>query len=392
MKKFTFLLLLTIISLNGQAQITIDQVNMTLDITGDTLFMAEFNPVGIALPQSGADMIWDYSSTPIVNTKELIYEEANNPLFPNSNIRLATSYTLVGAPIPVSTHRYMTFDAQGLSFDGTEQFYVPIPLGSFTGNPADSLFNLGGARTEMPSWTWIDFPLNYNDTSTTNSYNDIQIVVDAPTFGLSNYIVTQRRFSTTSKDANGWGKLVLTDPTTMTPDTIEVLLQERTVMSVDTFYDAAGGLVPETLLGILGLTQGAVGAELKYYYFYTAGLNQYAMVIAQADGVNALAEYNTEIFANGLHVNTKNIKPIKVSHRVYPNPIQNHQFQLELDKNNMEDWQLEISNVLGQAVHQESVTDNISTVRLDANLNSGQYFYTVKNEEGQIVANGKLVW
>jgi hypothetical protein len=391
MKRFTLLVLVTMITFSTQAQITINQVNMTLDITGDTLFMANFDFNNLVIPQPGTDMIWDYSTVPVASTKELIYEAANNPLFPTSNMRLATSYSLIGSPDLVPTHRYMTFDAQGLSFDGTEVFDVAIPLESFTANPADTLFNLAGARTETPAWTFIDFPLNYNDASITDSYSDFPIKVDAPTFGLANYEVTQRRFTRTTKDVTGWGKLVLTDPATMMPDTIEVLLQTRTVISVDSFYDAQG-LVPQGLLFVLGASQGAASPPATYHYFYTKGLNQYAMVIAEENLGIFLAEYNTEIFKNGLHVSTKDLKSATVAHNVYPNPVQNHQFQLELDKNNMENWQLEISNMLGQTVHQEFVTDNISTVRLNENINSGQYFYTVKNETGQIVANGKLVW
>ena len=95
--------------------------------------------------------------------------------------------------------------------------------------------------------------------------------------------------------------------------------------------------------------------------------------------------------SDGLFTNTSVVEMPKTKVSVYPNPIQNHQFQLEIEKNNGENWRLDIYNILGQSIHNELIMNNISTIELNNNLPSGQYFYTVRNENGQLVANGKLM-
>jgi hypothetical protein len=99
---------------------------------------------------------------------------------------------------------------------------------------------------------------------------------------------------------------------------------------------------------------------------------------------------NKSAFTLGIPVNTLNAKQELLVHSAYPNPIQGNQFQIDIDKNNAENWQLDIYNTLGQTVHNEIIINNISMVRLDNRLPNGQYLYTIRNENGQTVANGKL--
>jgi hypothetical protein len=388
MKKFTLLTLLLCGSYFGQAQITLDHTDYNYSTTSETFDFVHFNDSSVVLPQSGADMIWDYTAGQANGGHSVIYEGISNPDFPNSNLRTPVMVRYLGIDFP--TYRYHTYDTTGFRKNGQMDLSIALPLASVTGNTADTLLVIGGSRIESNPWYFFKLPMSYNQTSDVTGIGEINFIANVPTFGLNNFPIRQIIERNIVSNVEGWGKLVLMNPITAEADTFEVLLKKDVATLTTFYYDANNNLLPPTLLTPLGLTQG-YSVTSDSYSFYTKGLNQFALSITVINGLIDGVAYNEQVFTNGMPISTSSVKESFVANKVYPNPIQGNQFQLEIEKNNGENWQLDIYNTLGQNVHNELVRDNISTVQLENNLPKGQYFYTVRNENGQIVANGKLM-
>ena len=131
----------------------------------------------------------------------------------------------------------------------------------------------------------------------------------------------------------------------------------------------------------------------SFQYTVPAGYN-----FDELSVIGVLAKYSTALGqryvlnVNDQHLltGTETIRNQLTNVNLYPNPIQNHQFQFELEKNNLEVWQLEIYNLMGQRIYDKQIIDDNTTVQLPLELPSGQYFYSLKNENGQRIANGLL--
>lgn len=388
MKNLILLSFMLTLCISIQAQITINHWDHTLDLTGDTLFLTGLDPANATIPQGGVDMVWDYSGIAITTSTTTEYNVASDADFPNSNLGVNTTYTILGL-VTLPGQNHYTLNNQGFYDDGRTNMAIGIPLISFTGNSADTIFTSDSPQKESNPIPYIEFPLDYGNTSTTTSTASNQYIGNVAAFGLSNYGVKEQYTTVSSIDVSGWGKLILTDPTTMQPDTFEVLLQKRTRSNMMNYLDDQGNATSPTLLGAFGITD-SVMTNITYHYFYAKGVNRFTFLIYEQDGMVTTMSQNDEAFTKAFNVNAEEVKPLSVSHRVYPNPVQNNQFQLELDKNNSADWTLEVYNLVGQTVHQASITDNNSSIYLDNNLTTGHYLYTVKNENGQVIANGKL--
>ena len=377
---------------NLQAQITIEHSDFTLDPTGDNILLAEYDASSWLAPNAGENMTWNYSNGTQLGTSSFVFEATSNPSYPNANMRYSTTIGLAGMFFALPTYGYVNVDQQGFGYQGIDVPGAIVPLEFLTGNPADTLFHLETARTETNPWNYVSFPLNYDDSSIIVSESVQSVIVESPTFGLSYFQIDQVLTTTIEKNVIGWGNLILKNPSTSQDMTLEVLLHERIEVRVDSFFDVSGNPIPNALLNVLGLSQGSVSGEFTYYDFFAKGANYRVMRLAGPTGGSpAYSDVNLEAFLIAFNVDTEEVQPEFVNHKIYPNPIQNHQFQLGLEKNNSENWQLEVYNLIGQTVHQASITDNNSVVYLNNNLTKGHYLYAVKNEMGQVVSKGKLV-
>ena len=65
-------------------------------------------------------------------------------------------------------------------------------------------------------------------------------------------------------------------------------------------------------------------------------------------------------------------------------------FQLEIEKESAKNWTLQIYTGFGQLVQTEAISSNNTSVKLNDNLLSGHYFYTILNENNEFAANGKF--
>jgi hypothetical protein len=264
---------------------------------------------------------------------------------------------------------------------------VDFLLAGVTGNPADTLKVIGSPiLKKLPI---VTFPIEYGNLYEDTTRSFLNFIGNVPSLGLSNFPITQVYRNETITEIVGWGQIALRNPITQVVDTFETLLQHEITVNIDSFYDATNNPLPMILLAPLGRSQGEIDT-FENYRFFVPELDYAAFEIVYTNGIVNFAYLNKSAFTLGIPVNTLNAKQELLVHSAYPNPIQGNQFQIDIDKNNAENWQLDIYNTLGQTVHNEIIINNISMVRLDNRLPNGQYLYTIRNENGQTVANGKL--
>lgn len=390
MKQITLWALSIFIALPMHAQITIEASDFAFNPNPveDTIFYWGFDKIQLSAPQFGADVFWDFSTLPLDGqTYRTVFESATHPDFPTATLRLPADPAYFG--VPFSTFDYFTYDNTGLYLDGMVDPSFDFPLGSVTGNTADTISLIGGGRLGTEPRPVVTFPLIYGDSSTIVSYSSLNFIADVPSFGLNNAPITQSVKRTITSQVNGWGKVTLLNPTTQMVDTFETLLYYQVDVRVDSFYDAANNPVPNSLLNQVGFSQGESFTH-EHFSFIIPGADYLAVYFYRLDGVWSTALCNKSVFTGATPVSTSDVASNAVHHRIYPNPVQNHRFQLEMDKNNAENWQLQIFDALGRVVHSEAVVDNVHTVQLDSSLPLGQYFYRLRRPNGQVMATGKL--
>lgn len=394
MKRFTLFLLMAMIAITSTAQITITEADYDLNIQGDIANYTAIDTTGgtLAIPQAGADMVWDYSGISLTTNSHSVIYPSSNALIPAANLRKLGGFEILKAVLPSAT--YYNYDSTGYSIAGYAHVGAGLPLISITGHSPDTLFVQPSVSNYATPIYLMKFPCNYGDSMVNTAKSYHQYLADVAVFGLDDYEVNQEKTYISEYNVKGWGKLVLPNENTMTNDTFEVLLRQRITTDIDSFFDAVGNQVATGLLTAFGYAQGR-SLTVERNTFFVKGLSSYAFTISVVNGVVISANLNRNVFDTqtvGTNVATK---PNHIAHTVFPNPIQNHQFQIEFEKTSSKDWTFEMVNVLGQRVHQEMFSEGETTVRktirLDSSLSKGAYFYAIRNEDGQVIANGRVI-
>ena len=89
----------------------------------------------------------------------------------------------------------------------------------------------------------------------------------------------------------------------------------------------------------------------------------------------------------------ENVAPSKI--QVYPNPVSNNQFTIQFGKITAGNYNIEMTNVMGQIVMQRAVNvqaeDQVETITLKASMARGVYLIKVSGKSNESVLSQKLV-
>lgn len=384
MKKLFLPVLFLLSALQMQAQITIDYADFPLDTNGDTL-KAAF--ISLSLPEVGTNMVYDYSSSTINSSPNFTISSLQHTSsdFPANSLRRTFYYPGPFNNSFVENYLFRTLDNQCYCMLGYEQ-------AGYTSNVSGgTVERLAGADVFPTPSPWFTFPMNYADAYVTTNRTLTDFVFTGSSFAnIPNGEVSMARTTIDSINVDGWGIALLTNPFTNTIDSFDVLYLRRSTTRIDSFYNNTGAAIDSVTLAAANTIQGTSRSAI-FHELYTKGTAKALITWEEyPPSQSASAFVSLDAFNEAFPVSDNEVKTALVSHRVFPNPVVNQQFQLELNKNNAENWQLEIYSTLGQAVHLQSITDNITGVELDAKMAKGFYFYAVKNELGEIVAKGQL--
>ncbi|TXB70175.1 T9SS type A sorting domain-containing protein [Phaeodactylibacter luteus] len=388
MKSLVLSMLLLALALPAFAQISLQPGDITMSPNGDTIHYTRLAINEVLLPEGGEDKVWDYSNITFNGSQIGVFSANDTEFFPSSNLYAPIESVYAG--VPVLINRYFTLTDDGFSIDGFVDLSLELPLQAATGNPADTLIIVGGERAESVARAIYQLPMAYEDEWGMDSRSNINFVVNAPTFGLAGFAVRQQIDRTVSTTVNGWGTILLRDPDTEEVLEFETLLVTEQNTRRDSFLDAANNPLPAALLAPLGLTQGSE-SNATHYYFYMPGLDYFGVYFFSADGELETALQNKDLFQNGTPVVSTRWQQVpQVAHKVFPNPVAGHQFELQLDKNSTEEWGLSVFDTAGRLAHQQIVVGPLERISLPAQLTAGSYFYQLTNAAGQTVGSGKI--
>ena len=341
-------LLLSMIFATGllNAQITVTEANIA--IPTDVIMQSNDTMPSVAVPTSGANQTWDYSTGLVEHTIDTL--SMSNPgwltqgsFFPTSNLAAvdqngfevyfindASSFRMIGA-------------AGDIFGTGMKQIYT---------NPADE---------------FIRFPSNFNDSYTTNSVQIVSILgsdVGAPVDSILN-----KRYATKMRTIDGWGTITTpygtfdalrTDEVSYKADSvwaynfgIESLVQNNT----DTVYTITfWSNDPTTGFPVMEFTHDNAGNVLSAQWL-------------KSQPVTAIENIENE------------------SASIFPNPAVDY---ISVKSEGLEVASIEIFTLDGKMILTETINQSSSKVDIQS-LNNGTYLYNLKNANGEIIANDKLV-
>lgn len=163
---------------------------------------------GTAFPDTGENVVWDYSHfVPCDNCESITEFQANKDKeFPSSNRIAATLITLLG--FPISGTEYYEIDETGDLYRIAEVFKPKtIPLKRITGHPLDKV--KVEEHKNINRILEYDFPFEYGKKWTTNSIDTIHFLLNMPSANITNLAVQEINLDTTFQSIIGYGKLKL---------------------------------------------------------------------------------------------------------------------------------------------------------------------------------------
>lgn len=327
-------------------------------------------------PSGGANMAWDYSG-PVTSEwfYKREYEVPNNPEFPNATTSREALFELNAIQIDgrAYTERLASGDAiVGYKYNGS---FVDLGLG-YLDIPEQNVYEVGVPDLHLPA----SFQSSYSDTTR----RPITTLLTVPALQLDEAMLVYTEIRYYSDSVIGWGTLKMPEDY----GTYQVLLQKRTYTSIDSFL-LEGQPAPPQLLDIFGVTQGRVSVT-EEWTFHAPGVASNLMVFTQ--GAAGFETYYREA-SSVSHINENVAATLPVN--VFPNPVTGERLGVAFEKASSSQWQLAISNGLGETVQWFSLDQPAGPVRLElglsAGLPSGGYYYQIFDEAGHQQARGKFV-
>jgi hypothetical protein len=378
---------------NSGAQITINQADFPVSQDQHrTTYSWVGNDQNYLSPVEGPNQIWDYQGITNNGPADFLWSPATDPFFTDGYHFEAASVSL--SAFSVKSDFYMGYDALGYFRYGKQQYDTTFSLTAVTGGPTDELNFVADQQLFSDFSNDVVFPMTYGDqwADTYSRTTPFEITVAA--FGLSGTPGTHKRIFMMDREVVGYGKLLMSHPTTTISDSMDVLLVKNNYQTIDSFF--VGGMpAPATLLGGLGLTQGEV-TNNYHSFFYRKG---YGDVLIEFEGTSATS--GTALISmfyneNGVLPSTVGLEENVISAaNMYPNPTQaGTQLFIELNQSNNGITEINLTSLSGQEIQVldfNSSNSDMIGLNIPASLGAGHYFIQGKNAEGTKVFIERLV-
>jgi hypothetical protein len=354
------------------AQVTV--TNATFPAVGDTLKTAtDLNPSGVTITAPAGNSSWDFSSLKISLAETFAFRNANEGSIsvPGANMFVAigqnseayynvsaTKLELIGVLGP---------DPLGFTMDALYKFSPPLverraPLTYPAVNNSSSALNIPFKTSDLPPF--LVAILDSLPGPTPDSFR-IKIKLDRTDF------------------VDAWGKLAI-------PGGTYDVLREKSTETTETRIE-----IKVPLIGWWDITDlfpiPNTGGNTSISYTFWNDVAKEPIAIVQMDSTGANVEQVT--FKNNGVLSAGEDEPTVVpTVRISPNPVVSDA-RFEFLNVAQGDYTLQIINLKGEVVLEKNLRLNISYVEsVDMSaLATGQYFYTLSDKKGSILASGKLV-
>lgn len=400
MKPFLFTTF-SVIALNfsAMAQITINRTDFAVSQTQlDSAAWKQLKKDGAVLPTWGNNQIWDYStlkdSLPIINkyynapalgfgTPPAAFADATHAFNYNSGFQVF-SYP---------SRAYLKMDATGFYHLGYATNGSKFSITALSGGLNDSIFFNAGAYRYTSPWNIYKFPMTANTVWKSNfkEATDFQLSIGA--FGLNKTPGVRVTHIIQTDTIVGWGTLKQRNPATGAVLNFAVLLSQRKLTTVDSFY-LGGAPAPAALLSAFALIQGNTTVSPAEYSFLAIGFNEPLMEFLTTATGTIRSITRAVSPSLGLVAPTQETNDFNVATKVYPNPT-TEAISFEFSKTNAANWNIMIYDMAGKIISIHPITGSEGVVNqritLNASLPNGTYFYNLLDETSLIRATGKVM-
>ena len=313
----------------------------------------------IAAPSAGSNKVYDY-------TNVVLNAPYGFTLPRNSVPTLITDATHQGeglsddisATLALAYYNLMyKIDATGVSLLGWAIPALTIPLGG-----SDNLT----IAQQYAKYSKPIYIQKFPETAGTLLNDNLPTVVEYnftlsyAAAGLVNTPGIRRQYITQKDSIVGWGILKRKSPSGIILSD-SVLLSSRVKTTVDSFF-LAGSPAPAALVSALGATQGRIAASSRLSFLQKNRAVATMYFFYPSANFTGTPSVSME-FGDALHTPTTEAPQGDNAIKVYPNPTKGGQITLELAQNT--EGGVSISNVLGQILFQQNVTEALTTLQID---------------------------
>lgn len=389
MKRFFTLFAFVFLSIHIQAQVTIERSDFTLEPDTRVVYWY-LDEEGVTIPESGEALIWDYSGLSVGNGYFTDFEANMSDEFPESPFTSPTARNFLGGLAIQDGTSYEVLNEESYGRAGLVSEPIDVALGALTGGTGDTLRVFGKAYQFDPQETFIQFPLQYND-SWSYDYtitSDFQVSVEA--FDLENVPAGQITRDSSVYEVSGYGTLLLPNPGGSGTISAEALMVKHTE-SLTYTYLLGGQPAPQLMLDLFGLQQSETSTFTRYS-FYVKGLPAAAAeIVLDEEGDVSFFVIPDDIQGVVSSVAEEAIVPHVF--RAFPNPLNAGGLLSLQTPVEVSDGGLELFDALGRKVDSQEVNaakNDVLQIMLPNDLQSGVYLYRVSNTKRQVIGTGKI--
>jgi hypothetical protein len=270
MKTELLLITMLLIASVSSAQIIITAENGAID--AEKYPYTYVKNKGTALPDTGQNMVWDYSYfVPCDDCEsEISFKKNKDEVGSNIGLYAQSALNVLGVPIPAIT--YITKNEEGDIFvAGAVYKSRVLPLIRFTGHPMDRL-KMEGNQEIVPILE-LDFPFEYGKKWETIIKDTLSFVLNAPSINMKNIDIYQITKTTTSQEIIGYGQLKLPyfEDSEMQLFTYDALLMKRSSTTNMNFESNTSEANLSKILNLAGIEIESE-SDCNIYKFYVKEL------------------------------------------------------------------------------------------------------------------------
>lgn len=385
MKKLTF----TLLCLFGaawqmDAQITISSYSGVVAGTYDSIKIID-PPYASLADVPGTNKTWDETGLNY-STGMSFYNNMSVPAgatFPSGQWGVVGSYFISRS----KGIKYDLYDIKATTSGGVVNYgeYIPrqnISVASVTFSPNDSVVFPQQSVVYSKPDTILKFPATYltNWTSSVRFATTFYLYIAAAS--LHGDTAVRVTYLTEKDSVVGWGKMKVKDGNGNNSGFMNVLEVRKSYTITDSFY-LNRAVASASLLIPFGLSQGMVTNAYEVSYYRAGEIFPLLRVGYNDNTYNAAS--NAETHTQRLQQGGLGVNAIALANgaKVYPNPVTNHAFTLELAQAAAGNWSYELINMAGQQIVAATIptASNQASVQvaLPSSLTAGIYFVRLFN-------------
>jgi Secretion system C-terminal sorting domain len=401
MKRSILLLLFVPLFTMAFSQITIKRADYPLsDVVVDSFVYRDIGITGLAIPQRGANRLWDFTTIKDTNKTTTIY---NTPANLSSLPAYFKDATFVPSRIRPTFGSYSIIDSLFRRLDSTGVYILGYSRGSGsflitaqTGGSSDSLWFLPRTKRFTPPPYQVKLPMISTTISKVMTIDSVPYQIKWVSAGYATRAnINHIRFAEFTTEIIGWGTLKLRNPVVGRPNLeFGVLLERYAELRQDSFY-LNGAPMPQRILDSFRLGQGKRDTTTIQYNFRGIGFRRGIInFVMSTDEAFIIAANRVIEPSQNLQSGSKDLASYDVPLTVFPNPV-TEGVNFTFDKKTNSTWHAMIYNEAGQMIDLQSINAPIGNlthrIALDKSLPSGHYFINILDETSLIRSNGRFV-